>query len=152
MTSPNAQVNAVAKTVTSMDKIFVKGDAFDLSGKKWKWNGDKKFIEIFSNVKIALNSRGVPDIDSAIGSRAKADPQESSLSNGTQNNNPDSSATGKNAAEKKNADSSVTDIFSDYASLDHGGKANKFNVKKNVRVSNADMKLECDELEVDSKK
>ena len=152
MTSPNAQVNAVAKTVTSMDKIFVKGDAFDLSGKKWKWNGDKKFIEIFSNVKIALNSRGVPDIDSTIGSRAKADPQESSLSNGTQNNNPDSSATGKNAAEKKNADSSVTDIFSDYASLDHGGKANKFNVKKNVRVSNADMKLECDELEVDSKK
>ncbi|MFR6033681.1 MAG: LptA/OstA family protein [Bacilli bacterium] len=49
-------------------------------------------------------------------------------------------------------ENSVTNISSDYASLDHGGKANKFNVKNNVVVKNADMSLECDELEVDSLK
>ncbi len=144
MTSPNAQVNAPKKAVTSLDKIFVKGDAFDLSGKKWKWDGDKKFIEIFSNVKIALISKSPPDIDVVAGLPTdSASPEQSSKPAISTPEKP----TGKGLPEN-----SVTNISSDYASLDHGGKANKFNVKNNVVVKNADMSLECDELEVDSLK
>lgn len=143
MTSPNAQVNAPKKTVTSLDKIFVSGDAFDLSGKKWKWNGDKKFIEIFSNVNIRLSSKNIPDIDAVAGLPSD------STSSGKPHSEGESAA---GESEKESDQSSITKISSDYASLDHGGKANKFNVKKNVLVKNADMRLECDELEVDSLK
>lgn len=50
--SPVAHVNPDTKIVVSNAPIYVKGDGFDLSGKKWRWNGDTKFVEIFSDLNI----------------------------------------------------------------------------------------------------
>lgn len=50
--SPVAHVNPDTKIVVSNAPIYVKGEGFDLSGKKWRWNGETKFIEIFSDLNI----------------------------------------------------------------------------------------------------
>lgn len=55
--SPRASANPKTKIVVSNSSISAKGGAFKLDGRKWSWNGDKKFVEIFSDVTVELRSR-----------------------------------------------------------------------------------------------
>ncbi len=55
--SPTAQVNPNTKISESLSDISVTATEFDMTGKKWKWNGDKRFVEVFSDVKINIKPR-----------------------------------------------------------------------------------------------
>ncbi len=57
ITSPIASTNPKTKIVISNSTIHVKGEGFELDGKKWKWNGEKKIVEIFSDVKIDMKAQ-----------------------------------------------------------------------------------------------
>ena len=61
ITSPTAQVNPNTKISESDSDLFVNANEFDMSGKKWKWYGDKRFVEVFSNVKIIVKPRSKND-------------------------------------------------------------------------------------------
>ena len=52
VTSSAARVDASTKIITSPERLFIKGEEFSLSGKEWRWNGDKSTVEIFSDVKV----------------------------------------------------------------------------------------------------
>ncbi len=52
ISSASAQVNITTKVVVSDNRLFVKGDEFDLSGKKWQWNGDKSIVDIYNDVVV----------------------------------------------------------------------------------------------------
>ena len=49
ITSPTAQVNPNTKISQSDSDLFVSAKEFDMSGKKWTWYGDKRFVEVFSS-------------------------------------------------------------------------------------------------------
>ena len=57
ITSPTANVNPNTKISESDSDLFVSAKEFDMSGKKWKWYGDTRFVEVFSNVKISVKPR-----------------------------------------------------------------------------------------------
>ncbi len=59
--SPSAKVNPNTKISESSDDISVNATEFDMLGKVWKWNGDKRFVEVFSNVKITVKPRNKDD-------------------------------------------------------------------------------------------
>ena len=61
ITSPTAQVNPNTKISQSDSDLFVSAKEFDMSGKKWTWYGDKRFVEVFSNVKISVKPRTQKD-------------------------------------------------------------------------------------------
>ncbi len=50
--SAQAHVNTTTKIVNSDSCLIVKGDEFDLSGKKWQWNSDKSIVDIYSDVVV----------------------------------------------------------------------------------------------------
>ena len=52
--SPTAVVNPTTKISESDLDLSVSAKEFDMSGKKWKWNGDTRFVEVFSDVKISV--------------------------------------------------------------------------------------------------
>ena len=56
LTSPSAQVDPIDGIAKGSEDIFVTGDDFKLSGKSWQWQGRKKFMEIFKNVRIDFNN------------------------------------------------------------------------------------------------
>ncbi len=55
--SPEARVNPNTKISESESAIDVSAKDFDMNGKKWRWNGDKRFVEVFSDVNITVKSR-----------------------------------------------------------------------------------------------
>ncbi len=55
--SPDANVNPEAKSAQSQSEIFVSGAEFDMSGRQWRWNGAKNFVEVFSNVEISVKRK-----------------------------------------------------------------------------------------------
>ncbi len=57
ITSATARVNMSTRVGKSEDILFVKGEEFDLTGKKWNWDGKNSIIEIFSNVEINFNPK-----------------------------------------------------------------------------------------------
>ena len=61
ITSPTAQVNPNTKISQSDDILNVSAKEFDMSGKKWTWYGDKRFVEVFSDVKISVKPRTPKD-------------------------------------------------------------------------------------------
>lgn len=54
ITSPSASVNPDTKIAESPADLSVVGADFDMKGKKWRWFGDKRFVEVFSDVDISL--------------------------------------------------------------------------------------------------
>ncbi len=90
LTSPRASANPKTKIVISNSAINVKGDGFNLDGKKWSWDGNKKFVEIFSDVAIDLRTRTLsnsqkPEAGES-GADAKISSAYASLNHGGKNN------------------------------------------------------------------
>ena len=56
-TSPSANVSVSKKFVDSPSQLFIKGEEFDLSGKKWSWDGEADIVQIFSEVQINFNPK-----------------------------------------------------------------------------------------------
>lgn len=56
--SPSASVNPDTKIAESPADLSVVGTDFDMKGKKWRWFGDKRFVEVFSDVDISLKDGG----------------------------------------------------------------------------------------------
>ncbi len=67
--SPSAKVNPNTKISESPDNIAVSAIEFDMTGKQWKWNGDKRFVEVFSDVKINIKPRNKNDKPTALASQ-----------------------------------------------------------------------------------
>lgn len=65
VSSPAANVNLKTRIAVSDDKIFAKGAEFDLAGKKWRWEGEKTSLSIFSNLAINFSRKtaGTGDSD-----------------------------------------------------------------------------------------
>lgn len=59
--SPSARVNPTTKISESPDELSVSSADFDMTGKKWKWFGDPRFVEIFSDVDISVKGGKSPD-------------------------------------------------------------------------------------------
>lgn len=64
ITSPQAQVNPSTKAVTGQSPIGVKADEFSLSGSRWDWDGAKKIVRVFGDVKINFFGRSKASPDS----------------------------------------------------------------------------------------
>ena len=52
ITSSQANVNLKTRMATSRERIFAKGQEFDLVGKTWSWNGPESTLSIYSDVVI----------------------------------------------------------------------------------------------------
>ena len=57
VSSPKANVNLKTRIAVSEDKIFANGTEFDLTGKKWRWEGEKTSLSIFSNLAINFSRK-----------------------------------------------------------------------------------------------
>ena len=118
--SPKASVNPDTKFVKSSENIAVDADDFKLTGSRWDWDGLKKIVRVFGDVKIDFKE-----------GQSKPKPK------GTEG---DLEIRGKVRAS------------SDYASLNHAGNSNLFELSGNVRVASDDMDIDCDKMEVDAAK
>lgn len=54
--SPAAKVNPNTKISESDSVLTVNASDFDMTGKKWKWNGNKRYVEVFSDVVISVKN------------------------------------------------------------------------------------------------
>ena len=63
ISSPSSEVDPSTNIVASPGPLLVESRDFTLKGKNWKWDGNKKFVEIFSGV----------DIDFKGGTKARGD-------------------------------------------------------------------------------
>ena len=50
--SSSAKINTKTKRVDSSDRLYVDSQEFNLSGKKWSWDGDKSVVDLYSDVTI----------------------------------------------------------------------------------------------------
>jgi len=73
LTSPSAQVDPIDGIAKGSEDIFVTGDDFKLTGKSWQWQGRKKFMEIFKNVRIDFNNATKKQSATATGNYASLD-------------------------------------------------------------------------------
>lgn len=56
ISSPSAFVNPETRIAEGNSAINVKSRDFTMSGRKWRWNGDGSFVEVFESVKIDLTA------------------------------------------------------------------------------------------------
>ncbi|PWM30871.1 MAG: hypothetical protein DBX55_03935 [Verrucomicrobia bacterium] len=159
ITSPLARVNPSTKAVTGQSPIGVKADEFSLSGSRWDWDGAKKIVRVFGDVKINFFGRPKASPPSGTSHSAAPAPGDSSAAPSV----PETSASpvggvpaeGAKDIPQKGDSSKKSDsirLFSDFASLDHSAENNVFGLEKNVRVDSGDMKIACDEMVVTAPK
>ena len=67
--SPSAYVNPNTRISQGDDTLEVIANEFNMSGKKWKWQGDKRFVEVFSDVKITVKPRTEKDSETTFKSQ-----------------------------------------------------------------------------------
>lgn len=87
--SDTALVEIASKTATSQSELRVNGDAFDIKGKRWRWDGEHGIVEIFSDVEINFNPAEIaknPDSDAAKLERTTVFGDRARLENGGDDN------------------------------------------------------------------